>query len=231
MVWHRHQCRTWTSPPCLSKTRRDEDAGRCLPHPSIRTCSLEARVQAIALYATSILICQHTTPSVCVESFLPSRKIEWAYTVAGFFPKNTEHKYKTISLFSGALGLDLGLESTCRFEVLACVCDTIRTNQRAGRLSKRLTVFEGDISNIDPAKVLAACGVKPGELDLLVGGPPCQSFSTAGRRQATQDPRGTLLWQFLRFVEHMQPRFFLMENVRGLHHCTSGNAVPIFMRT
>ena len=134
----------------------------------------------------------------------------------GQAPKNTEHKYKTISLFSGALGLDLGLESTCRFEVLACVCDTIRTNQRAGRLSKRLTVFEGDISNIDPAKVLAACGVKPGELDLLVGGPPCQSFSTAGRRQATQDPRGTLLWQFLRFVEHMQPRFFLMENVRGL---------------
>ena len=140
----------------------------------------------------------------------------------GDAPQRTERKYKAISLFSGALGLDLGLEGTGRFEVLACVekerafCETIRANQRAERLSDGLRVFEGDITNIDPAEVLAACGLKPGELDVLVGGPPCQSFSTAGRRQATQDPRGTLLWQFLRFVEHMQPRFFLMENVRGV---------------
>lgn len=135
---------------------------------------------------------------------------------------NHKQKYKTISLFSGAMGLDLGLESTGRFEIMACVekerafCDTIRANQRAGHLSKHLRVFEGDIAGIDPAEVLAACRLKPGELDVLVGGPPCQAFSTAGRRQSTQDPRGTLLWQFLRFVEYMQPRFFLMENVRGL---------------
>jgi DNA (cytosine-5)-methyltransferase 1 len=136
--------------------------------------------------------------------------------------KGPARKFKTISLFSGALGLDLGLESTGRFEILACVekepafCNTIRANQQAGRLSQKLRIFEGDITNIDPAEVLAACGLKPGELDVLIGGPPCQSFSTAGRRQATQDARGTLLWQFLRFIEHMQPRFFLMENVRGL---------------
>ncbi len=131
-------------------------------------------------------------------------------------------RYRAISLFSGAMGLDLGLENTGRFEIIACVekepsfCDTIRANQKAGRLSKRLKIFEGDITNIDPAEVLEACGLKPGELDLLVGGPPCQSFSTAGRRRSTQDPRGTLLWQFLRFVEYIQPRFFLMENVRGI---------------
>jgi DNA (cytosine-5)-methyltransferase 1 len=136
--------------------------------------------------------------------------------------EKTAPKYKTISLFSGAMGLDLGLERTGRFEVLACVekerafCETIRANQRAGRLPDKLRVFEGDITNLDPAEVLAACGLKPGELDVLVGGPPCQAFSTAGRRQSTQDPRGTLLWQFLRFVEYMQPRFFLMENVRGV---------------
>lgn len=131
-------------------------------------------------------------------------------------------KYKVISLFSGAMGLDLGIEQTARFEILACVekessfCDTIRANHALGRLHKDLKVFECDIAELDPATVLAACGLKPGELDLLVGGPPCQSFSTAGRRMATQDPRGTLLWQYLRFVEYMQPRFFLMENVRGL---------------
>ncbi len=131
-------------------------------------------------------------------------------------------KYTAISLFSGAMGLDIGLEQTGRFEILSCIekepsfCATIRANQKAGRLHKDLKVFEGDISNVDPSDVLAACGLKRGELDLLVGGPPCQSFSTAGRRMATQDPRGTLLWQYLRFIEYMQPRFFLMENVRGL---------------
>lgn len=136
--------------------------------------------------------------------------------------KSKGPEYKVISLFSGAMGLDVGLEQIGRFEVLACVekepsfCATIRANHAAGRLHRDLKIFEGDISSIDPAAVLTAVGLKPGELDVLVGGPPCQSFSTAGRRMATQDPRGTLLWQYLRFVDYMQPRFFLMENVRGL---------------
>lgn len=132
-------------------------------------------------------------------------------------------KYTTISLFSGALGLDLGLERTGRFNLLACVekerafCETIRLNRDKGRLTNpKLEVFEGDISNLDPMKVLDALGLKPGELDLLCGGPPCQSFSTAGNRRTIQDHRGTMLWQFLRFIEVMRPRFFLMENVRGL---------------
>jgi DNA (cytosine-5)-methyltransferase 1 len=120
------------------------------------------------------------------------------------------------------MGLDIGLEQTGRFQVLACVekerafCDTIRANQRSGRLDKNLKVFEQDVSKVDPIEVLDSIGVRPGELDLLVGGPPCQSFSTAGRRGTVQDPRGTLLWQFLRFIEAMKPRFFLMENVRGV---------------
>jgi DNA (cytosine-5)-methyltransferase 1 len=136
--------------------------------------------------------------------------------------KMSAPKYKAISLFSGAMGLDLGLEKTERFELLACVekepsfCATIRTNQEQGRLPKKMHIFQGDICDLDPAEVLAACGLKPGELDVLVGGPPCQAYSTAGRRMATQDPRGTLLWQYLRFVDYMKPRFFLMENVRGL---------------
>lgn len=131
-------------------------------------------------------------------------------------------KFNVISLFSGSMGLDLGLESTGRFETLASVelehafCETIRGNRGKGRLSKKLEVFEGDISNVDPLDVLKSVGLKPGEVDLLVGGPPCQSFSTAGKRGTTQDPRGTMLWQFLRFVDVIQPRFFLMENVRGL---------------
>jgi len=131
--------------------------------------------------------------------------------------------YTVISLFSGALGLDLGLERTKRFKLLACVendgaaCETIRRNRDAERLSdRRLIVYEHDICQLDPMRVLADCGLEPGQLDVLVGGPPCQSFSTAGNRGTIQDFRGTLLWQFLRFIDLMRPKFFLMENVRGL---------------
>ena len=131
-------------------------------------------------------------------------------------------KIRAVSVFSGALGLDIGLENTKQFEILACIeiepsfCQTIRTNRDAGRLSPKLQVFEGDITHINPKDVLDACGLRPGEVDVLIGGPPCQSFSTAGRRRTTQDPRGTLLWQFIHYVKVMQPKFFLMENVRGL---------------
>ena len=131
-------------------------------------------------------------------------------------------KYNVVSLFSGGMGLDLGLESTRRFRVLACVekvsafSETIRKNKRAGRSRAKLRIYEGDISDKDPESILGELNLEPGEVDLIVGGPPCQSFSTAGRRRTVQDPRGTLLWQFLRFVQAMKPRFFLMENVRGL---------------
>lgn len=131
-------------------------------------------------------------------------------------------QYTAISLFSGGFGLDLGLIRTGRFDILASVekeksfCNTIRANQRAGRLHPHHRIYEGDIADFDPIKILNDCGLKPGELDLVVGGPPCQSFSTAGRRGTVQDPRGTLMWEYLRFIEAMKPRFFIMENVRGL---------------
>lgn len=136
-------------------------------------------------------------------------------------------KFKAISLFTGAAGLDIGLEETGRFEHLACVevvpafAETIRRNRDAGRFANRkLVVYggpdDGDVSKLDPKRVMRDTGIKPGELDLLVGGPPCQSFSTTGRRGTVQDPRGTLLWQYLRFIEAFKPKFFLMENVRGL---------------
>ena len=131
--------------------------------------------------------------------------------------------YQVVSLFSGAMGLDIGLEQTGRFVTRAAVekipafCETIVVNRDKGLTSDpSMKVYEADISKLDPLQVLDDIGLKPGELDLLVGGPPCQAFSTSGRRQAVQDPRGTMLWEFLRFVDVMQPKFFLMENVRGL---------------
>lgn len=133
-----------------------------------------------------------------------------------------EPRYTVISLFSGAMGLDLGLRSTGRFDVVACVekeqifCATIRENIRCGNLPERPKVYETDISKLSPTSLLADLSLLPGEIDVVVGGPPCQSFSTAGNRGTTRDPRGTLLWDFMRFVEGLKPKVFLMENVRGL---------------
>jgi DNA (cytosine-5)-methyltransferase 1 len=131
-------------------------------------------------------------------------------------------KYTVISLFSGAMGLDIGLHKTNRFELKACVekekvfCDTIRANIRKGNLPEKPLVYEIDIKELDPRQLLIDLGIEAGEIDVLVGGPPCQSFSTAGKRGTVQDPRGTLLWDYMRFVKTLQPKIFLMENVRGL---------------
>lgn len=136
--------------------------------------------------------------------------------------KPSQKKYRVLSLFSGGMGLDLGLEYTGRFTTVGCIekepafCETIRRNRDAGRLPRDLMVMEADLSKLDPAHALAELGLDKAAIDIVVGGPPCQSFSTAGRRGTTQDPRGTLLWDFLRFVAYIEPKFFLMENVRGL---------------
>ena len=136
--------------------------------------------------------------------------------------KLKSQKIRVLSLFSGAMGLDLGLEQSGFFNIIACIekdptcCQTIRLNQRNGRLSEELQVLEGDLSHLSPEDALKQLNLAPEDIDVVVGGPPCQSFSTAGKRGTIQDPRGTLLWDFLRFVDFIRPKFFLMENVRGL---------------
>ncbi len=120
------------------------------------------------------------------------------------------------------MGLDIGVARTSRFRLLACVekekafCETIRSNIAAGNIAGKPKVYEIDIKHLDPQVLMRECELEPGQLDLLIGGPPCQAFSTAGKRGTVQDTRGTLLWDFMRFVKVLQPKAFLMENVRGL---------------
>jgi DNA (cytosine-5)-methyltransferase 1 len=131
-------------------------------------------------------------------------------------------KYNVVSLFSGAMGLDLGLHKTGKFRLLACVevekafCATIRKNVDVGNLPDNPRIYEEDIRSLTPEEMLSDLKLKAGEVDVLIGGPPCQSFSTAGKRGTIQDTRGSLLWEFMRFVKGMKPKTFLMENVRGL---------------
>jgi DNA (cytosine-5)-methyltransferase 1 len=131
--------------------------------------------------------------------------------------------FKTVSIFTGAGGMDIGFERAGHFDLLACLekeetfCDSLVANRDAGHFGSPATeILRGPIENHDPAAVMASLGLEAGELDVLVGGPPCQTFSTAGRRATVQDPRGMLLWQFLQWVDIFRPRFFVMENVRGL---------------
>ncbi len=128
-----------------------------------------------------------------------------------------------LSLFSGAGGLDLGLHLTGRCRMLACIekdkaaCQTLKANRDAGLLGDSdLRIHEQDISQLDPVRVLSDLGLKPGELELVAGGPPCTAFSRIGRRRGLLDPRGRPVLDFIRFVLLAQPSIFLMENVPDL---------------
>lgn len=120
-----------------------------------------------------------------------------------------------ISLFSGAMGLDLGLEAAGLRVAVAVECNpsavaTIRANR------PELPVIDRKIEDVTTEEILEAAGLQKGEAFAVAGGPSCQAFSTAGQRSSLSDPRGTLFEHFARVVEEAQPHFFAMENVRGL---------------
>ncbi|MEM8554253.1 MAG: DNA cytosine methyltransferase [Pseudomonadota bacterium] len=118
------------------------------------------------------------------------------------------------SFFTGAMGLDLGLEAAGLHATLANeldkrFCETIRTN-RPG-----LDLIEGDVTNLTAQSLRKRRGFDH-EVYLIVGGPPCQSFSSGGKRAALSDPRGNLIYEFFRIVSEVSPRYFVLENVANL---------------
>lgn len=123
-------------------------------------------------------------------------------------------QYNAISLFSGAMGLDLGIEKA-GFNIRVCVemdkwaVETIKRNTD-------IPVCEGDINNIPTNEILKKAGVTKENVKLVVGGPPCQAFSTAGRQRGFADFRGNVIMQYLRVVSEIRPDYFILENVRGL---------------
>ena len=124
-----------------------------------------------------------------------------------------------VSLFSGAGGMDIGVIGA-GYRVLACLevdpyaCETLRANIR--RHHRKTLVIEEDIRQIDPADLLTRLGVNSGQIDLLFGGPPCQSFSQIGKQSGLDDERGLLLFQMVRFAERLEPKALMIENVKGL---------------
>ncbi len=129
--------------------------------------------------------------------------------------------FTTIELFAGAGGLALGVEKA-GFETLGLVefdkdaCDTLKKNR------PNWNVVCDDIANISRLNLEEYFQINKGELDLLSGGAPCQAFSYAGKRLGLEDARGTLFYHYAIFLEKLQPKMFLFENVRGLLTHDSG---------
>ncbi len=124
-----------------------------------------------------------------------------------------------ISLFTGAGGLDLGIDRSGFTTLVAVEKDKYaQETLRSNRAHFEFPSFEllADATELTGEDLLNAAGVKRGNLDLLSGGPPCQAFSTAGHRASLSDPRGSLLGRFLQLVGELEPRFFVLENVRGV---------------
>ena len=130
-----------------------------------------------------------------------------------------KEKLSVISLFSGAGGLDFGLEAA-GFDAAVCLemdrwcCITLKTN-------RDWPVIEDKIENVSSKAILDAGGLKPREAALLVGGPPCQPFSKSGYwvkgdSARLDDPRARTLEEYMRVLEDTQPAAFILENVFGL---------------
>lgn len=130
--------------------------------------------------------------------------------------------YKYVSLFAGAGGLDIGLEragleAIAVNEIEPVFCQSLKANQGWSHCDGRTylegaKIVEADVRDLNGADLHGGRS----RLDLLVGGPPCQAFSSSGKQLSVLDPRGALVSEYYRLVDELQPRTFIFENVRGL---------------
>ncbi|MCK4529395.1 DNA (cytosine-5-)-methyltransferase [candidate division WOR-3 bacterium] len=134
--------------------------------------------------------------------------------------KEINKRLTCIDLFAGAGGFSLGL-SHAGFNIVAAVeidkgtCDTLQANK--AKCFPNMLIIERDIRELSGAELLDMVDMKRGELFLLVGSPPCQSFSFANtKNRSLDDPRSKLMFEFIRMVKELQPQAFYIENVPGL---------------
>ena len=124
-----------------------------------------------------------------------------------------------LSLFSGAGGFDIGVKQA-GFSVLAQIeidpncCATLRAAKK--REKSETVILEADMTTLCPHVLQSDLNLVPGQLDLLFGGPPCQSFSLIGKQKGLNDSRGLLLFEIIRFADVFRPKVLLLEQVKGL---------------
>lgn len=133
-----------------------------------------------------------------------------------------------ISLFSGAFGLDLGFMAA-GFDLQFATDIDPDSKEVADRNLPSIQFVLEDFAQVSSRDILHTANLGVGDVDALVGGPPCQPFSTAGKRRGLKDPRASPLKGFVRAVKEIQPRAFVMEEVTGLKSARLKH-VPISQR-
>ncbi|MEO1672451.1 MAG: DNA cytosine methyltransferase, partial [Cyanobacteria bacterium J06631_2] len=131
---------------------------------------------------------------------------------------NGRKKPNVLSFFSGAMGLDLGVEKA-GFDILLA-CESDRFCQQTIAINRPNIALLENINNYSAEDILDAANLSQHDsIDLIVGGPPCQAFSTAGKRKAFNDDRGNAFLKYIDLALELQPKFIVIENVRGLLSC------------
>ncbi|MGF6957991.1 DNA cytosine methyltransferase [Paraburkholderia youngii] len=128
-----------------------------------------------------------------------------------------------VSTFAGAGGSSLGYSMAGFDERLAVEWDEDQARTFATNFP-HVPLYHGDIAQLTDEVALRMSGLKPGELDVFDGSPPCQGFSTSGKRNA-DDSRNQLYLEYVRLLRAFRPRMFVMENVKGM---LIGKMKPIF---
>ncbi len=128
-----------------------------------------------------------------------------------------------ISLFAGAGGCSLGFKNA-GFNLLLAIDNNEDAVSTYNMNFLDTPCLKEDITRLDAEDILRHAGIKKGKLDFLIGGPPCQGFSSAGI-QFWDDPRNKLLKHYVRLLHGLRPRWFLMENVEGLLTANRGNFI------
>ncbi len=130
-------------------------------------------------------------------------------------------KPTVIDLFCGCGGLSYGFMEQGYDVVLGIdnwkeALDTFALNHKGAK------THLADLAQIHPSDIATEYGLRPGDIDLIIGGPPCQGFSIAGKRDVT-DPRNTLFTSFVAFVDFFRPKAFVLENVPNLVSMAAGS--------
>lgn len=132
--------------------------------------------------------------------------------------------FTVVSTFSGCGGSSLGYKLAGGKILLAADFDKHAVNTYKANFPAT-PLFHGDVTNLSVEKIFEITGLKEGELDIFDGSPPCQGFSTTGKRDMTDD-RNQLFKQFCRILQGLKPKCFVMENVSGM---VKGNMKFVFV--
>ena len=140
------------------------------------------------------------------------------------------HQFSVLDLFAGVGGLSLGFEMAGAAPRAAIEFNERHAEYYALNRDAEIPIYARSIVDVEPLKLAREIDISKRELDFVIGGPPCQPFSFAGKRNGTADTRGTLVEEFIRFVRELQPRIFVMENVLGLKSIHDGSYLKKIMR-